>query len=406
MKRWSVTAKLMSPVAIKSNRQSDRSDSIRSITGTQVRGALANLYLQQHGEADDTFTALFLDEESCRYGPLDPGPATFPLTAASCKRERMLHALKDRLWFRIGQHHKPELDLRNEGRLWSRCPKCGADLKDHPGFGTWQEGSLCEAAGESRQVAAHVGIDRHTATAAEGVFYTLEAMMPSTRDADLHGWMLADDESMKALKELLQEEDHRISVGHHRTRGYGDVLLQVEDADDPEPHVEDWEQWSRNLIRFLGSPPFSLTEPNATDQFWFSLSFPAGAVLTDRFLRYSLDPADMIPWLPPMSPVESAFPVHRRPLRHWDSGGSIQWMAAVTHHELLRGWNAAHGLPRQDEWMVARGAVYVYCFHGTAEQRKPLTERLTALARNGTGLRRNEGFGMTIVSDGFHARYH
>ena len=219
MKRWSVTAKLMSPVAIKSNRQSDRSDSIRSITGTQVRGALANLYLQQHGEVDDTFTALFLDEESCRYGPLDPGPETFPLTAASCKREGMHHMLKDRLWFRIGQHHKPEINLRNEGRPWTRCRKCGADLKDHTGFGTWCEGNLCEAAGESRQVAAHVGIDRHTATAAEGVFYTLEAMMPSTRDADLHGWVLADDESMKALKDLLQEEDHRISVGHHRTRG-------------------------------------------------------------------------------------------------------------------------------------------------------------------------------------------
>lgn len=80
-------------------------------------------------------------------------------------------------------------------------------------------------------------------------------------------------------------------------------------------------------------------------------------------------------------------------------------MAAVTRHELLRGWNAAHGLPRQDEWMVARGAVYVYCFHGTVEQRKPLTERLVELSRNGTGLRRNEGFGMTIVSDQFHARY-
>lgn len=406
MKRWPVTAKLMSPVAIKRNRQSDRSDSEHSITGTQVRGALANLYLQQHGEVDDTFTSLFLDEDACRYGPLDPGPATFPLTAASCKREGMHHTLKDRLWFRIGQHHKPGLDVRNEGRSWLRCGRCGADLKDHAGFGMWRDGSLCEAAIASRQVAAHVGIDRHTATAAEGMFYTLEAMMPSTQDADLHGWMLTDDETLEVLKDLLREEDHRISVGHHRTRGYGDVRLRLGEQVKAEPSSEGWEQWSRNLIRFLGSPPFSLTEPSAADEFWFSLSFPAGAVLTDRFLRYTLDPADMIPWLPSMSPVDRAFPVHQRPLKHWASGGSVRWIAAVTRHELLRGWNAAHGLPRQDEWRVARGAVYAYCFHGTAEQRKVLMERLEALAAHGTGLRRNEGFGMTIVSDEFHARFH
>ena len=66
---------------------------------------------------------------------------------------------------------------------------------------------------------------------------------------------------------------------------------------------------------------------------------------------------------------------------------------------------AAHGLPRQDEWAVARGAVYVYCFTGTATERKALIEQLATLSEEGVGLRRNEGFGLVIVSDNFHRQF-
>ena len=68
------TAKLLAPVAIKRDRQSERSEGARSVTGTVVRGALAAIYLQHHGRVDDTFRRLFLDEAACRFGPLDPGP--------------------------------------------------------------------------------------------------------------------------------------------------------------------------------------------------------------------------------------------------------------------------------------------------------------------------------------------
>ena len=83
----------------------------------------------------------------------------------------------------------------------------------------------------------------------------------------------------------------------------------------------------------------------------------------------------------------------------------MRWIAAVTRHERLRGWNAAHGLPRQDEWVVERGAVYVYRFTGTATEREALIEQLATLSEKGVGLRRNEGFGMVIVSDNFHRQF-
>ena len=408
MKKVPVTAQLRAPVAIKRARQSERSESIDFVAGTMVRGALASIYLQHFGETDELFERLFLDETSCRYGPLDPGPHHFPLTSSVCKRGGIAHALVDQLWLRIAQHGSPGFGLGDSEAPWHSCLDCGAELKEHSGF--WGPGlnPRCEIGEVQRNVTAHVGIDRNTATAADSIFYTLEAMVPSGRDVDLYGWLEADDTRLTALKRLLQEEDSCISVGHHRTRGYGDIHLQLGDAaerEDATQHMEEWEQWSRNLLSFLNSLPVSINGFD-TEIFCFSLSFPTGAILMDQFLRYSLDPADMIPWLSPMPAVESAFPQQNRPTRELESGGILRWLTAKTRHERLRGWNAAHGLPRQDEWMVERGAVYVYCFQGNKEQRGALGTQLETLARDGVGLRRNEGFGTVVVSDAFHQRFH
>ena len=158
------------------------------------------------------------------------------------------------------------------------------------------------------------------------------------------------------------------------------------------------------MITFLNSSPLSVPEITP-DDFYFSLSFPTGVVLMDRFLRYTIDPADMISWLPAMPSVDEAFPMTARPTHQLLTGGRMRWITAVTKHERLRGWNAAHGLPRQDEWMVARGAVYVYCFRGTSKERSALIEQLKTLSEEGVGVRRNEGFGAVFVCDNFHRRY-
>ena len=158
------------------------------------------------------------------------------------------------------------------------------------------------------------------------------------------------------------------------------------------------------MITFLKTPPLSVSGVIPED-FYFSLSFPTGAILVDRFLRYTIDPADMIPWLPAMPSVNEAFPMTARPTHRLSTGSTLHWVTTVTKHERLRGWNAAHGLPRQDEWMVARGSVYVYCFKGTPEERDVLIEQLKALSKEGVGLRRNEGFGTVLVCDDFHRQY-
>lgn len=405
-----VTARLLAPVVIKRDRQSERSESVRSVAGTLVRGALAALYLQQHGQADAAFGRVFLNEATCRFGPLDPGSYVFPLTAASCKRGRLRHALADLLWLRVAQHHLAGPLTEEAEAGWRQCARCGADLKAQDGFWRGDGGRLREMTGDRREATAHVGIDRRTGTAAESMFYTLEALAPSGAEADLYGWLRADDEALNSVGRILRTEDGRISIGHARTRGYGDVLLRLgeptaEDVQDLRAQVDRWTRWSRELNEVLAAPPFRLAD-RGPDGFFFGLSFPTGAVLVDRFLRYTLDPAQMIDWLPPMPTAAAAFPLQDRPARPLDTGGAVRWVAAVTRHARLRGWNSAHGLPRQDEWMVARGAAYVYRFEGERHKREALFARLGALAEEGVGLRRNEGFGVVAVSDEFHRRFH
>ena len=348
MTKVRIHARLLAPVVIKRDRQSERSASVRSASGTVVRGALASSYLQRHGRTDDVFRRLFLNEATCRFGPLDPGPLHFPLSAASCKHEGLGHALVDLLWFRAAQHHAGGSMFDNAVDPWHKCAQCAADLKPQEGFWRENEGKPHEMRAEPNHVAAHVGIDRSAATAADEMFFTLEATAPSGEETDLYGWIQADDATLRDLERLLHEEDGRVSIGHARTRGYGDVVLRVEHprtADDATPSVHRWHQWSCALSEFLASAPASVREC-PSDRFYFALSFPTGAVIVDRFLRYSVDPAAMIDWLPPMSDVGDAFPLEERPVRQLDSGGAISWIAAVTRHERLRGWNAAHGLPR------------------------------------------------------------
>ena len=411
MNRVQVIAKLMAPIAIKHDRQSERSTSVRSVSGTLVRGALASVYLQRHGEVDDAFKHLFMNEDSCRFGPLDPGINQFPLTAVACKREGIKHALADLLWFRIAQHHTASVLSQSAQVPWRKCASCEADLKGHEGFWSGEDGGeIIRDGGARYHVAAHVGIDRHSRTAAESIFYTLEALVPSGEPQDLYGWIMADRAALTTLRTLLDAEERRISVGHHRTRGYGDVELRL-DAVMPPVNASAasggaaWTRWSHELVQCLGSAPFFVPDVDAHD-FYFSLSFPTGAIIVDRFLRYTLDPSDMISWLARMPCVDDAFPLSARPVRQLPFGGSMIWVAAITRHERVRGWNAAHGLPRQDEWAVARGAVYVYRFTGSEEQRQQLIQELVSTSETGIGLRRNEGFGMMVVSDDFHRRFY
>jgi CRISPR-associated protein Csx10 len=421
MNRYRLLATLLSPVVVKRDRQSQRSEGTSSLSGSVLRGALAAQYLQSHGAPDEPFRRLFLDESACRFGPLDPGPRTLPATAVSCKRhpgfladakpdrpEDRPHGMADHLWSRIASRLAGDQDLRGGETLPKHCRVCSNDLKPQDGF--WLEGEKGpRKPGEvGRRLNTHVGIDRATHTAAEAILYSLDALDPVGEETALVGWLDADEAALADWKRLVEECDGEIRVGHARTRGYGRVRLALEQVQ--EQPADELDRWSDDLHRFVqrawaDSRLDQKPELDPGRHFFFALSLPAGAILVDPLLRASLDPADTTEWLPPVAPPKREGAALDPPGKPLPEGGSLRCVAAVAHQERIRGWNAAHGLPRQDEWAVNRGSVYAYLFEGDAAARESLLGRLGELERDGIGARRNEGFGRVVVSDDFHRRF-
>jgi CRISPR-associated protein Csx10 len=409
MKRYPIEAKLESPLVVRRERQSQRSEGVQSIGGTLLRGAFAQAYLQCYGRpttADLRFARLFLDENACRFGPLDPADRVFPLTANSCKRVPGFvgdgkHGMVDLLAAII----RPRLSQR----AWphERCPaeQCGQELKAHGGFWYLKEDGTPAEPGRRwrRSMAAHVGIDRLTHTAAESIFFTLPALEPEpSSDTEqeapvLRGWLEAEEVVRNDLQSLLATEGQVLRIGHARTRGYGRVEVAIGDEIPEAPG--DYCGWSRAML--------DRAAPKLLDRdrsFLFALSLPTGAVLVDDLLRYTLDPSGMISWLPQLPLPKAVTDIFDLPSKEFESG-KLWCVTAVAHHERLRGWNAAHGLPRQDEWAVSRGSVYAYLYQGDASGQNALVGKLHELEAQGIGARRNEGFGRVVVSDDFHTRF-
>ncbi len=413
MKRYQLRATLLSPVVVKRDRQSQRSEGTPSLSGSIVRGALATLYLQEHGQADERFRRLFLDETVCRFGPLDPEANTLPITAVSCKRHPGFrtdgqHGMADHLWSRIASRLAGQV-LRGGKTIPEECLECPNDLKPQHGFWRDQAGKAHQPDEIGRRLSMHVGIDRATHTAADTILYSLDAIDPLEEETELVGWLDADESALADLQGLLKQSRGQIRVGHARTRGYGKVRLDVEEKLQAEQ--AGWDAWNNELLGFLGDVRKEFHPPRLLDfqpqqHFFFSLSLPAGAVLVDSLLRSSIDPANMLPDWPSLPPPEPGLCVLGRTATKLPGGGKLWCVAAVAHPERSRGWNAAHGLPRQDEWTVTRGAVYAYLLEGDGSARSALVERLARLEREGIGARRNEGFGRVIVSDDFHRRFH
>ncbi|MDW8078425.1 MAG: type III-B CRISPR module-associated Cmr3 family protein [Thermoguttaceae bacterium] len=404
MPRWLIEAVVESPIVIRRQRQSQRSEGAEYVPGTQVRGAFARAYLWQKGRADATFYKVFSEESGCRFGPLDPGQYCFPKTAYSCKRypgfpSQNGHGVVDLLpefirWSLTGQPPTPQ-----------RCAQCGHDLKAMGGFyGRDSFGNLMEMRGRWRRtMKAHVGIERLTRTAAEAVFFHLPALEPEPEPSvdgsataaipKLYGWIEADQAQLSILQEVLQKEEGILRIGHARTRGYGRVRIQI--LDQAPDCAQELEAWSQKLVAKLDCG----LDPNR--HLLFSLSLPTGAILVDEVLRYTLDPSMMVPWLPRLP----AGPPGRRETfgnEKQFADGYLRTLAAITQHERVRGWNFAQGLPRADEWMISRGSVYVYLYKGGSQGRRELLKQLKELEAAGVGARLAEGFGKVVVGDSFH----
>lgn len=385
MIRLRVTARVDAPLVLARQRQSHTSRGLDFIPGPAIRGALAANYLLRGHPKEASFRELFLDEERTRFSPLYPGERVFPLTAVSCKRESGFraedrHGVRDLLLLRLARFLQPRLSVNGA----YQCPGCGQEVRPLEGFYT-----ATQTAKLRRSVVTHVGIDRATSTAAPGVLYTQEEIDSGQH---VYGSVVTTTDLVGRLQEICAMP---VRVGAARTRGKGRLMVDLV----PEPPAESaglidsWRQWNQAVHRQLAAMGGVALHPGAVV---FALTLHSETICVDRFLRPTADLSFMLDWLPPALPGAA---------RSWGSG-QLQFVAGVLKVSTVRGWHAAHGLPRGDDQALARGSVFAYRLEpGSAADVTALYDRLVEVQRQGVGLRRNEGFGMVEICDAFHVAH-
>lgn len=382
MKQYRITAKLLAPLVIRQNRQSNTSPSTPYLPGTSLRGALAEQYILLGGcPNDDTFRLLFI-EQPVRFPnllPTDGGNSitqVLPLTSVSCKRDRGFkgddkHGASDILVQKLAERNH----LKTRGEL--TCPDCGNDMKPLSGFwnGNTEFPSIFQTITLFQR---HTGIDRITGTITPSIFFITQAMADFYKTSDsgkylqqlLSGSMYLDDKQYGILSAILKDP---IFTGAHRSRGHGEIELFLEpmEISSSNPDIIEWDKkFKAKLERTVeGDMPSNLLSGH-----YFSIMLESDAILVDAFLR-------------PSSELALSF-------------DGIESVLKVARSQVIRGWQAAWGLPKPDDVGLCMGSVFLFKYIGN--NMDGLEKFLSQTALNGIGLRREEGFGRISICDPIH----
>lgn len=385
MNSYRLTARLLSPLIVQQERQSNAPASLDHLPGSTLRGALAAAYLRHGGGPDDdAFQRLFVERPVC-FPDLLPshtaGEASrvLPLTAVSCKRRPGFlrqggHGVKDRLAAAAAARDGAtgpsslfwECNENTDGR------RCGSEIKPFTGF--WNgDAASARLNRTSTLFQRHTGIDRQTGTVAQGVFYTTRAVADfhRPRDADeylpqyMTGDLFLDDDQKTHLEALIKEA--QVFAGADRSRGFGELEMTLHPLEKPEIGLTRWSGGFEERLREQGKEPL---EPGS----WFSVNLESPAILVDGFLR-------------PSAEMSLPFP-------------DVQPVLKIAKSHLVRGWQSSWGLPKPDDLAVAAGSVYLFRYLG--EDLEGLQTSLEGLQWEGIGLRREEGFGRVSICEPLH----
>lgn len=384
------------PVALRARRVSEDSATLPYIPGMTLLGALAAAHQILRPDEHHEFAAFFLGGH-VRMGNAYPAMfpqsalsrsnnlvAPLPLTARSCKRypgflsqdevDHPHHGVFDHLllWLRFaldGETNYAELEAQKD------CPRCAASLAPISGY---YRRNARGVSGRSRVplvLHSHVGINRATGTAQEGILYSRQALDQGTAlQAHLH---VADNAitSAVAVHEFIMEvnKEDLWRVGASRTRGLGSLRhLSSATLTFPLGTAEDIRQRLDTFNQRLRA-----ADPALPPACYVPLTLRSDLLLPDRLGRWRthLD--------------GEALGGHDLP-----DGRLVYHAARVSR---VRSWNTVQGLPRPDALAVAQGSVFVLAFAAV-----PDIAALERLQREGMGVRREGGYGRLTVADPFH----
>ena len=378
-----LTLRLISPIALHRTRASIQyAESLDYIPGIALRGALAEIYLSEHGEPDDDiFQNLFISGQ-VQFGDLWPtrrsdfarASVFLPATIRACKRYGLAH--RDSL-------HDTLLDVFVESDLLE-CEH--ADNGDHQECGEPLDrinGYLCNLDGREKVAAkselrVNAAIDRSTGTAAREMLFsqrtlTTESEGPEKGEICFRGTLRLADSALKAPLDDFLKKNTTFFLGSGRSRGFGEVV--VARFKEVEPTVSLDERWNRfNKVAHKAGGDANYR--------YFSLTFLSHVALRDSTLR---------PVLGNIAPGHAGLPEGVKFVHRHDSKQPVCFLNQIT----IQGWNAAQGLPKPDTVALERGSVLLFKCHDSIG-----SEVLRCLAQidaEGIGERRSEGFGRIAV---------
>jgi|GEM_PF-1375162 len=349
------------------------------IAGSAVRGAFAARYISLKGlSGKDEFTQFFSSNE-VRFGNLYPESEggfvlPLPISAKTCKGykgfknddpSKEIHGVSDYLL-----QEMPE-----------SCFFCNAPLETYPCFYEFAPDNYnyCKKVEVGKRFSVHSEIEDKTKRSNEGILYTLEHI---NEEETFVGNIIFSQESLyESFKNLFFSSGTEISfkIGQACSRGMGKVIVTNFSRSDSSLFAISKATVEERVKAF--------NEGNlANNEIKFSLTLFSDAIICDKFLRY----LTTIPeWL-----VEGELNL---------PSGRIERINAFAAYKMLSGWNAAIGLPKENEIAINKGSSFLYTFMGRGEEdNRKLIQALEELENRGIGFRRNEGFGEIIVCDPVH----
>jgi CRISPR-associated protein Csx10 len=389
-----LTLRLLAPLALHQTRAGVQYvETLDYIPGTALRGALAEAYLAQHGNPDDTFHALFLSEQVF-YGDLWPAASDgttvlIPATARACKRYGLKHneSFRDALLDALSRRHDgakcKHLVLCN-GRQ-KECDEPLDRVNDHY-LGDLKSADPISAGFRLRVSTA---IERATGTVAREMLFTQHTLTGKRKAREKDGYEnkapLFFQGTLRLSNPALQDELARLLqsatslfLGSGRSRGLGEVEVKAWTETTVANSLPDrWQKFNDAAQHGGGNP----------DIHYFSLTLLSHLALRDGLL---------CPVLGKIKPQHFGLPDGVAWVRYKDSDQSVLFLSAVT----VPGWNVALGLPKPDTVALARGSVLLgQCDSG---QEQAVLARLAEIETEGVGERRGEGFGRVAACYPIH----
>lgn len=391
-------------------------ESQMEIPGTTVRGAFAAAFLNSGKSADENFQRLF-EKLSIRFGPLRPLPKDVeeltkfipimpvPKSARSCKYDDGLpeggHGVLDFLFEVAGKTEASE--HREES-----CRKCGAPIEplEKPWLiADWQQEFGIDYKPDLR-LNTHVGIGaiggKEMGVAMEGRLFSLQFFPQGT---DFSGWIAVGESDVgNFLKDLgFQKSDGEIwrlpfdlRVGR-RSSTYGALEVKAKVTSEPpwwQTHGKFEERWKNFQegfwSRFNSPEKLNLSGQGARDfanSYVFSVTFVTDTILLDLFLRpYRILLAEEVA-------RRLGIPENK-----------VRLLVPFARSQIIRGWNTAHCLPKEQDFAIVAGSVFLFIVQRDAIEEFELMRKLQEWEEKGIGWRRSEGFGQVIVCDPWHVR--